>query len=84
MVPALLRLSLKLRAQSDRQYIGGLPKTLGLVIDPETKGIFSIRVREQPIGNDLMTAIVEPVLVVRQPMREQIATLDRSIRSRRR
>ena len=83
-----LKMLLVARAQlvSQRQTIAntvrGLLKTFGLVIARGAKGLFPIRVREQLVGNDVLAAIVEPLLVVWHALREQIATLDRQILAR--
>src|SRR5260370_41216935 len=78
-----LRMLLVARAQlvSQRQTIAntirGLLKTFGLVIVRGSKGLFSVRVREQIAGNGVLVAIVEPLLVVWHAIREQVAMLDR-------
>jgi transposase len=80
-----LRMLLVARSQlvSQRQKIAntirGLLKTFGLVIARGSKGLFSVRVREQIAGNDMLAAIIEPMLIVWQALREQVATLDRQI-----
>jgi transposase len=80
-----LKMLLVARAQlvSQRQTIAntirGLLKTFGLIIARGSKGLFPVRVREQIAGNDVLAAIVEPLLVVWQAVREQIATLDRQV-----
>jgi transposase len=83
-----LKMLLVARAQlvSQRQTIAntirGLLKTFGLVIARGAKGLFPIRVREQLVGNNVVAAIVEPLLIVWQALREQIATFDRQILAR--
>jgi transposase len=83
-----LRMLLVARAQlvSQRQTIAntirGLLKTFGLVIVRGAKGLFPIRVREQIVGNDVLAAIVEPLLTVWHALREQIAIFDRQILAR--
>jgi transposase len=68
--------------QTTANTIRGLLKTFGLIIARGAKGLFPIRVREQLVGNDVLAAIIEPMLIVWQAMREQIATLDRQILAR--
>jgi len=46
------------------------------------KGLFPIRVREQIVGNDVLAAIVEPLLTVWYALREQITIFDRQILAR--
>ena len=53
-----------------------------LVIARGAKGLFPIRVREQLVGNDVLAAITEPLLIVWQALREQIAIFDRQILAR--
>lgn len=83
-----LRMLLVARAQlvSQRQTIAntirGLLKTFGLVIVRGAKGLFPIRVREQIGGNDVLAAIVEPLLTLWHALREQIAIFDRQILAR--
>jgi transposase len=83
-----LKILLAARSQlvSQRQTVAnttrGLPKIFGLVIARGAKGPFPIRVREQLVGNDVLAAIVEPMRVVWQALREQVATLDRQILAR--
>jgi len=83
-----LRMLLVARAQlvSQRQKIAntirGLLKTFGLVIVRGSKGLFSVRVREQIAGNNVLVAIIEPLLVVWHAVREQVTVLDRQILAR--
>lgn len=83
-----LRMLLVARAQlvSQRQTIAntirGLLKTFGLVIARGSGGLFAVRVREQISGNDVLVAIVEPLLVVWHAIREQVQMLDRQILAR--
>ena len=83
-----LRMLLVARSQlvSQRQKIAntirGLLKTFGLVIARGSKGPFSVRVREQIAGNDVLAAIIEPLLVVWHAVREQVAMLDRQTLAR--
>ena len=83
-----LRMLLVARSQlvSQRQKIAntirGLLKTFGLVIVRGSKGLFSVRVREQIAGNDVLVAIIEPLLVVWHAIREQVAMLDRQTLAR--
>jgi transposase len=83
-----LKILLVARAQlvSQRQTVAntvrGLLKTFGLVVARGAKGLFPIRVREQLAGNDVLAAIIDPLLVVWHALREQIATLDRQILAR--
>ena len=83
-----LKILLVARAQlvSQRQKtantIRGLLKTFGMVIARGSKGLFPVRVREQIAGNNVLSAIVEPLLVVWHATREQIAMLDRQILTR--
>ena len=83
-----LRMLLVARAQlvSQRQMIAntirGLLKTFGLVIARGSGGLFAVRVREQIAGNDVLVAIVEPLLVVWHAIREQVQMLDRQILAR--
>jgi transposase len=83
-----LRMLLVARAQlvSQRQTtantIRGLLKTFGLVIARGAKGLFPVRVREQIAGNNVLVAIIEPLLVVWHAVREQVSTLDRQILAR--
>ena len=65
-----LRMLLVARAQlvSQRQTIAntirGLLKAFGLVVARGAKGLFAVRVRELLAGNDVLVAIIEPLLVV--------------------
>jgi transposase len=68
--------------QKTANTIRGLLKTFGLVIVRGSKGPFPIRVREQIAGNDVLAAIVEPLLIVWHAVREQIAMLDRLVLAR--
>jgi transposase len=83
-----LRMLLVARSQlvSQRQTIAntirGLLKTFGLVIARGSGGLFAVRVREQIDGNDVLVAIVEPLLVVWHAIREQVQMLDRQILAR--
>jgi transposase len=83
-----LRILLVARAQlvSQRQTIAntirGFLKTFGLVIVRGSGGPFAARVREQTASNEVLTAIVEPLLVVWHAAREQIATFDRQLLAR--
>jgi transposase len=80
-----LKMLLVARAQlvSQRQKtantIRGLLKTFGLIIARGSTGLFPVRVREQIAGNDVLAAIIEPLLIVWQAVREQIAILDRQV-----
>ncbi|MBV8091627.1 MAG: IS110 family transposase [Acetobacteraceae bacterium] len=80
-----LRLLLTARAQlvSQRQAIAnnirGLLKTFGHVIRRGSKGPFAIRVREAIEGNAALSAIVEPLLMAWQALRDQAAVYDREI-----
>ncbi len=47
-----------------------------------SKGLFSVRVREQIAGNNVLVAIIEPLLVVWHAVREQVTMLDRQILTR--
>ena len=76
------RAQLVSQRQTIANTIRGLLKTFGLVIARGAKGLFPIRVREQLVGNDVLAAIVEPLLIIWQALREQIATFDRQIRAR--
>ena len=83
-----LRMLLVARAQlvAQRQTIAntirGLLKTFGLVIVRGSKGLFSVRVREQIAGNGVLVAIVEPLLIVWHAIREQVVMLDRQTLAR--
>jgi transposase len=83
-----LKMLLVARAQlvSQRQKtanrVRGLHKTFGLIIARGSKGQFSVRVREQIAGNNILAAIIEPLPVVWHATREQIATLDRQTLAR--
>jgi transposase len=76
-----LKILLVARAQlvSQRQMVAntvrGLLKTFGLVVARGANRLFPIRVREQLAGNDVLAAIVEPMLVVWHALREQIDTM---------
>jgi transposase len=80
-----LKMLLVARSQlvSQRQTVAntirGLLKTFGLVIARGASGLFPVRVRAQLVGNDVLAAIIEPMLIVWQALREQIATFDRQI-----
>ena len=80
-----LQLLLTARAQliSQRQAIAnnirGLLKTLGHVIRRGCKGPFATRVREAIDGNPALAAIVEPLLVAWQALRDQAAVFDRKV-----
>jgi transposase len=83
-----LKMLLVARSQlvSQRQTIAntirGLLKTFGLIIARGSGGLFAVRVREQIAGNDVLVAIVEPLLVVWYAIREQVQMLDRQILAR--
>ena len=83
-----LRLLLVARAQlvSQRQALAntvrGLLKTFGLRVARGSGGLFAPRVREAAEGNDALLAIVEPMLLAWQALREQAAVLDRRILAR--
>jgi transposase len=83
-----LKMLLVARSQlvSQRQTIAntirGLLKTFGLIIARGSGGLFAVRVREQIAGNDVLVAIVEPLLVVWHAIREQVQMLDRQILAR--
>lgn len=83
-----LRLLLVARAQlvSQRQAIAntvrGLLKAFGLKVVAGSKGLFAPRVREAAEGNDALLAIVEPMLLAWQALREQVAVLDRQVLAR--
>jgi transposase len=68
--------------QSLANNIRGLMKTFGIVIPRGCGGLFSTRVREAGEGNEALMAIVEPLLVAWQSLREQIAVFDRQINAR--
>jgi hypothetical protein len=68
--------------QATANTIRGLLKTFGLVIARGAKGLFSVRVREQIAGNNVLVAIIEPLLVVWHAVREQVAMFDRQILAR--
>jgi transposase len=68
--------------QSLANNIRGLMKTFGIVIARGSGGLFSTRVREAGEGNDALMAIVEPLLVAWQSLRDQIAVFDRQINAR--
>jgi transposase len=68
--------------QTTANTVRGLLKTFGLVMARGAKGLFSARVREQIIGNDVLAAIVEPLLVMWHAVRGQIAIFDRQIFAR--
>ena len=83
-----LRLLLVARAQlvSQRQALAntvrGLLKTFGRRVARGSGGLFAPRVREAAEGNDALLAIVEPMLLAWQALREQAAVLDRRILAR--
>ena len=83
-----LRLLLVARAQlvSQRQALAntvrGLLKTFGRRVARGSGGLFAPRVREAAEGNDALLAIVEPMLLAWQALREQAAILDRRILAR--
>lgn len=80
-----LQLLLTARAQlvSQRQAIAnnirGLLKTFGHVIRRGCKGPFASRVREAIDGNAALSAIIEPLLISWQALRDQAALYDREI-----
>lgn len=80
-----LRMLLMARAQlvSQRQAVAnnirGLMKTFGLVVLRGSKGVFSTRVRERIADNPALSAIIEPLLIAWQAIREQVATFDRQV-----
>src|SRR5215213_1656733 len=57
-------------------------KTFGLRIARGSGGLFAPRVREAAKGNDALLAIVDPMLLAWQALREQAAILDRQILAR--
>lgn len=83
-----LRLLLMARAQlvSQRQAIAnnirGLIKTFGFVVRRGAGGQFSVRVREAIADNFALCAIVEPLLLAWQALREQVAALDVQVNMR--
>src|SRR5205085_9503353 len=68
--------------QATANTIRGLLKTFGLVVARGSKGLFSVRVREQIAGNPALIAIIEPLLAVWYAIREQVTMLDRQILAR--
>lgn len=80
-----LRMLLMARAQlvSQRQAVAnnirGLMKTFGLVIQRGSKGPFPTRVRELIADNSALSAIIEPLLIAWQAIREQVAVFDRQV-----
>ena len=76
------RAQLVSQRQATANTIRGLLKTFGLVIARGAKGLFSVRVREQIAGNNVLVAIIEPLLVVWHAVREQVAMFDRQILAR--
>jgi transposase len=83
-----LRLLLVARAQlvSQRQALAntvrGLLKTFGLKVARGSGGVFAARVRETAEGNHALLAILDPMLLAWQALREQIAVLDRQVLAR--
>ena len=83
-----LRLLLVARAQlvSQRQALAntvrGLLKTFGHRVARGSGSLFAPRVREAAEGNAALLAIVEPMLLAWQALREQAAVLDRRILAR--
>src|SRR4051794_15708947 len=65
--------------QSVANNIRGLLKTFGIVIQLGCKGVFAIRVREAAGDNDVLMAIIDPMLVAWQALRDQVAVFDRQI-----
>jgi transposase len=78
----LARSRLVSQRQTIANTIRGLLKTFGLVIARGSGGLFAVRVREQMNGNPVVTAIIEPLLIVWQALREQVAVLDKQIMAR--
>ena len=76
------RTQLVSQRQKTANTIRGLLKTFGLVIARGSKGLFPVRVREQIAGDNVLSAIVEPLLVVWHATREQIVMLDRQTLAR--
>ena len=68
--------------QATANTIRGLLKTFGLVVAPGSKGLFSVRVREQIAGNPALIAVIEPLLAVWHAVRDQVAMLDRQMLAR--
>jgi transposase len=83
-----LRLLLVARSQlvSQRQAVAntvrGLLKAFGLKVPPGAGGPFAHRARAASEGNDALLAVVEPMLVAWQALREQVAVLDRRLLAR--
>ena len=83
-----LRLLLVARSQSvsQRQAIAntvrGLPKVFGLKVVAGARGPFAPRVREVAEGNEALLAVVDPMLLAWQALREQIDVLDRQLLAR--
>lgn len=78
----LARSRLVSQRQTIANTIRGLLKTFGLLIARGSGGLFAVRVREQMNGNPVVTAIIEPLLIVWQALREQVAVLDKQIMAR--
>ena len=62
--------------------VRGLLKTFGIVIPCGAKGRFSVFVREAAGDNATIMAIVDPLLVAWQALRDQAAVFDRQLNSR--
>ena len=83
-----LRLLLVARSQlvSQRQAVAntvrGLLKAFGLKVPPGAGGPFGHRVCEAAEGNDALLAVVEPMLLAWQALREQVTVLDRRLLAR--
>ena len=62
--------------------IRGLLKTFGIVLGPAKGRRFEAMVRERIAENTMLTAIIEPMLVLLLTTREQLAVFDRLVRRR--
>jgi transposase len=71
-------LLVKVRRDVENQLRGQL-KTFGLKLGEVSGGRFEGRVRELVGANDMLRAVVEPLLAVRAELRKRIAEMDRAL-----
>jgi transposase len=78
----MARSQLVSQRQTITNTIRGLLKTFGITIRRGASGPFAPRVREHFENNPNLAAVIEPLLVAWQVIREQVAVLDKQVLAR--
>uniref|UniRef100_UPI0038D21CE6 IS110 family transposase n=1 Tax=Asaia bogorensis TaxID=91915 RepID=UPI0038D21CE6 len=76
------RAQLVAQRQTMANTIRGILKTYGLRIVRCSGGLFAPRVRDAIGENDVLMAVIEPLLIAWQALREQVAVLDTRVNAR--